>query len=89
MTLISTQQLVIVKDNVGTYMTGGIITTGDLFFSSPAMPKIMGLSGHDNTVRMAAEVGTEVVLPCEAQGSPSPLVTWRRNGHVIPPVTAG
>lgn len=59
------------------------------FFSSPAMPKIMGVSGHDNTVKMAAEAGTEVVLPCEAQGSPSPLVTWRRNGHLIPPVTAG
>ncbi|XP_075903122.1 hemicentin-1 [Nelusetta ayraudi] len=53
------------------------------------MPKIMGVSGHDNTVKMAAEAGTEVVLPCEAQGSPSPLVTWRRNGHPIPPVTAG
>uniref|UniRef100_A0A3B4XL25 Hemicentin-1-like n=1 Tax=Seriola lalandi dorsalis TaxID=1841481 RepID=A0A3B4XL25_SERLL len=51
--------------------------------------KIMGVSGHDNTVKMAAEVGTEVVLPCEAQGSPSPLVTWSRNGHPIPPVTAG
>uniref|UniRef100_M3ZDA5 Cell adhesion molecule-related/down-regulated by oncogenes n=1 Tax=Xiphophorus maculatus TaxID=8083 RepID=M3ZDA5_XIPMA len=50
--------------------------------------KIMGVSGHDNIVRMAAEVGTEVVLPCEAQGSPSPLVKWSRNGHPIPPVTA-
>lgn len=49
----------------------------------------MGMSGHDNIVRMAAEVGTEVVLPCEAQGSPSPLVKWSRNGHPIPPVTAG
>lgn len=57
--------------------------------SSPVMPKIMGVSGHDNTVKMAAEVGAEVVLPCEAEGSPSPLVTWSRNGHPIPPVTAG
>lgn len=57
--------------------------------SSPGMPKIMGVSGHDNMVKMAAEVGAEVVLPCEAQGSPSPLVTWSRNGHPIPPVTAG
>uniref|UniRef100_A0A671UMA6 Ig-like domain-containing protein n=1 Tax=Sparus aurata TaxID=8175 RepID=A0A671UMA6_SPAAU len=40
-------------------------------------------------VKMAAEVGAEVVLPCEAEGSPSPLVTWSRNGHPIPPVTAG
>lgn len=57
--------------------------------SSPAMPRIMGVSGHDNVVKMAAEVGTEVVLPCEAQGSPTPLVIWSRNGHPIPPVTAG
>lgn len=53
------------------------------------MPKIMGVSGHDNLVEMAAEVGAEVVLPCEAQGNPSPLVTWSRNGHPIPLVTAG
>uniref|UniRef100_A0A8D2ZR19 Hemicentin-1 n=1 Tax=Scophthalmus maximus TaxID=52904 RepID=A0A8D2ZR19_SCOMX len=51
--------------------------------------KIMGVRDHDNTVKMTAEVGAEVVLPCEAQGSPSPLVTWSRNGHPIPPVTAG
>lgn len=61
----------------------------NFFPSFPAVPKIVGVSGHDNTVKMAAEVGTEIVLPCEAQGSPSPLITWSRNGHPIPPVTAG
>ncbi|XP_074526683.1 hemicentin-1 [Halichoeres trimaculatus] len=61
----------------------------EIQLSVNTMPKIMGVSGHDNTVKMAAEVGTEVVLPCDAQGSPSPLVTWSRNGHLIPPVTAG
>lgn len=61
----------------------------NLFPSALAMPKIMGVRDHDNTVKMTAEVGAEVVLPCEAQGSPSPLVTWSRNGHPIPPVTAG
>lgn len=54
-----------------------------------AMPKINGVTSNDQTVKMAAEVGTEVVLPCEAKGNPSPLVTWSRNGHPIPPVTAG
>lgn len=54
-----------------------------------AIPRIVGASDHDNLVKMAAEVGAEVVLPCEAQGSPTPLVTWNRNGHPIPPVTAG
>lgn len=57
--------------------------------SSTAVPKIIGVTGNDSTVKMAAEVGSEVVLPCETQGTPSPLVTWSRNGHPIPPVTAG
>ncbi|XP_034025662.1 LOW QUALITY PROTEIN: hemicentin-1 [Thalassophryne amazonica] len=61
----------------------------EIQLSINTMPKIMGVSGHDNTVQMAAEVGTEVVLPCEAQGNPSPLVKWSRNGHPIPPITAG
>ncbi|KAM6944598.1 hemicentin-1 [Lycodopsis pacificus] len=61
----------------------------EIQLSVNTMPKIVGVSGHDSTVKMAAEVGTEVVLPCEVQGSPSPLVTWSRNGHPIPPVTAG
>ncbi|KAF7658577.1 hypothetical protein LDENG_00010770 [Lucifuga dentata] len=61
----------------------------EIQLSVNTMPKIMGVSSHDNTVKMAAEVGTEVVLPCEVQGSPSPLVTWSRNGLPIPPVTAG
>ncbi|XP_033947808.1 hemicentin-1 [Pseudochaenichthys georgianus] len=61
----------------------------EIQLSVNSMPKIVGVSGHDDLVKMAAEVGAEVVLPCEAQGSPSPLVTWSRNGHPIPPVTAG
>ncbi|XP_071783895.2 hemicentin-1 [Centroberyx gerrardi] len=63
-------------------------TSREIQLSVNTMPKIMGVSGHDNTVKMAAEVGTEVILPCEVQGSPSPSVTWSRNGQPIPPVTA-
>ncbi|KAL0979469.1 hypothetical protein UPYG_G00185480 [Umbra pygmaea] len=51
-------------------------------------PRILGVSGQENTVKMSAEVGSEVILPCQVQGSPSPLVTWSRNGQPIPPVTA-
>ncbi|KAM6930619.1 hemicentin-1 [Xenentodon cancila] len=79
--------------NAGIYMCTAASSAGyasrEIQLSVNTMPKIMGVSGHDNIVKMAAEVGTEVVLPCEAQGSPSPLVTWSRNGHPIPPVTAG
>ncbi|XP_023249744.1 hemicentin-1-like [Seriola lalandi dorsalis] len=80
-------------DDAGIYICTATSPVGyasrEIQLSVNTMPKIMGVSGHDNTVKMAAEVGTEVVLPCEAQGSPSPLVTWSRNGHPIPPVTAG
>ncbi|TKS79048.1 Hemicentin-2 [Collichthys lucidus] len=80
-------------DDAGIYICTATSPVGyasrEIQLSINSMPKIMGVSGHDNLVKMAAEVGTEVVLPCEAQGSPSPLVTWSRNGHPIPPVTAG
>ncbi|XP_072244443.1 hemicentin-1 [Leuresthes tenuis] len=80
-------------DDAGIYICTATSPVGyasrEIQLSVNSMPKIMGVSGHDNTVKMAAEVGAEVVLPCEAQGTPSPLVTWSRNGHPIPPVTAG
>ncbi|KAM3610982.1 uncharacterized protein V6R79_011806 [Siganus canaliculatus] len=81
------------SDDAGIYICTATSPVGyasrEVQLSVNSVPKIMGVSGHDNMVKMAAEVGTEVVLPCEAQGSPSPLVTWSRNGHPIPPVTAG
>ncbi|XP_054466068.1 hemicentin-1 [Anoplopoma fimbria] len=81
------------NDDAGIYICTATSPVGyasrEIQLSVNTMPKIVGVSGHDNTVKMAAEVGTEVVLPCEAQGSPSPLVIWSRNGHPIPPVTAG
>ncbi|XP_014015728.2 hemicentin-1 [Salmo salar] len=63
-------------------------TSREIKLSVNTKPKIVGVSGEENTVKMAAEVGSEVILPCEVQGSPSPLVTWSRNGQPIPPVTA-
>ncbi|KAL2092655.1 hypothetical protein ACEWY4_012453 [Coilia grayii] len=51
-------------------------------------PKIAGADERQKPVKMAAEVGSEVILPCEVEGSPPPQVTWSRNGHPIPPVTA-
>ncbi|XP_058491292.1 hemicentin-1 [Solea solea] len=80
-------------DDAGIYICTATSPVGyasrEIQLSVNTLPKIAGVSGHDQTVKMTAEVGTEVVLSCEAQGSPSPLVTWSRNGHPIPPVTAG
>ncbi|KAF6729918.1 Hemicentin-1 [Oryzias melastigma] len=61
----------------------------EIQLSVNTMPTIQGVSSHDSVIKMSAEVGREVILPCEVQGSPSPLVTWSRNGLPIPPVTAG
>ncbi|KAM9391508.1 hemicentin-1 [Pholidichthys leucotaenia] len=80
-------------DHAGVYICTATSPVGfasrEIQLSVNTLPRIMGVTGHDNIVNMAAEVGTEVILPCDAQGSPSPLVTWTRNGHLIPPVTAG
>ncbi|XP_072563615.1 hemicentin-1 [Paramormyrops kingsleyae] len=51
-------------------------------------PTLVGRSDHETTVKMAVEAGSEVILPCEAQGSPTPLVIWLRDGRPIPPVSA-
>ncbi|XP_035291447.1 hemicentin-1 [Anguilla anguilla] len=50
-------------------------------------PKIVSRTSKQ-PVKMDAEVGSEVILPCEAKGIPTPLVTWTRDGHPIPPITA-
>ncbi|XP_037536631.1 hemicentin-2 [Nematolebias whitei] len=80
-------------DDAGIYICTATSPVGyasrEIQLSVNTMPRITGMSGHDNVVEVAAEVGTEVVLLCEVQGRPSPLVTWSRNGHPIPPVTAG
>ncbi|XP_019718321.1 hemicentin-1 isoform X1 [Hippocampus comes] len=80
-------------DDAGIYICTATSSVGyasrEIQLSVNTIPKIAGASDHDNIVKMSAEVGAEVVLPCEAQGSPTPLVTWNRNGHPIPPVTAG
>ncbi|XP_073692711.1 hemicentin-1 [Garra rufa] len=63
-------------------------TSREMHLSVNSKPRIVGAEGSRTTVKMAAEVGSEVILPCEVNGSPAPLVTWSRNGQPIPPVTA-
>ncbi|XP_001920501.5 hemicentin-1 [Danio rerio] len=63
-------------------------TSREMHLIVNSKPRIVGADGSQVTVKMAAEVGSEVILPCEVQGSPTPLVTWSRNGQTIPPVTA-
>ncbi|KAK6480953.1 hemicentin-1-like [Huso huso] len=51
-------------------------------------PRIGGGRNLTEPIRISAAVGSEVTLPCEVQGSPTPLVTWSRDGYPVPPITA-
>ncbi|XP_041098662.1 hemicentin-1 isoform X2 [Polyodon spathula] len=51
-------------------------------------PRIGGGRNLTEPIRIAAVVGSEVTLPCEVQGSPTPSVTWSRDGYPVPPITA-
>ncbi|KAJ8413768.1 hypothetical protein AAFF_G00063660 [Aldrovandia affinis] len=63
-------------------------TSQEIQLSVNTKPRIVGRSGREQPVKMEAVVGSEVILPCETEGSPTPLVTWSRDGHPIPPITA-
>ncbi|KAK2497114.1 hypothetical protein MC885_006694 [Smutsia gigantea] len=54
-----------------------------------AEPRIRGNGSHDadKPLRVTANAGDEVTLDCEAQGSPSPLITWTKDSRPVPPVT--
>lgn len=54
-----------------------------------AKPKIKmnDSQAPDAPLRVTVKVGEEVTLDCEAQGSPTPLVTWTKDTHPLLPVT--
>ncbi|XP_072488821.1 hemicentin-2 isoform X7 [Notamacropus eugenii] len=41
----------------------------------------------DRPVTITAMAGKELTLQCEAQGSPTPLVTWTKDSQQLPPIT--
>ncbi|XP_008585904.1 PREDICTED: hemicentin-2-like, partial [Galeopterus variegatus] len=49
--------------------------------------KVNGSHDADVPLRVTAKAGEEVTLECEAQGSPTPLVTWTKDSRPVPPVT--
>ncbi|XP_056628956.1 hemicentin-1 isoform X2 [Triplophysa dalaica] len=79
-------------EDSGVYMCTATSAVGytnrEMHLSVNTRPRIVGSDGPQAMVEKAAEVGSEVILTCEVQGSPAPLVTWSRNGQPIPPVTA-
>lgn len=41
----------------------------------------------DVPLRVTVKAGEEVTLDCEAQGSPTPLLTWTKDANPLLPVT--
>uniref|UniRef100_F6QD70 Hemicentin 2 n=1 Tax=Ornithorhynchus anatinus TaxID=9258 RepID=F6QD70_ORNAN len=64
-------------------------STQEIRLSVNTKPKIIGDGSHDldGPINVTAVAGQETTLSCEAQGSPPPLVTWKKESQPLPPVT--
>jgi hypothetical protein len=51
------------------------------------MIKMNGSQAVDVPLRVTVKAGEEVTLDCEAQGSPTPLLTWTKDANPLLPVT--
>ncbi|XP_078407396.1 LOW QUALITY PROTEIN: hemicentin-1-like [Cetorhinus maximus] len=53
-------------------------------------PKIGGTSpgNLDEPIEITATAGMEVTLPCEVQGSPPPIIRWKKDGRLVPFMSA-
>ncbi|XP_072421818.1 hemicentin-1-like isoform X1 [Chiloscyllium punctatum] len=53
-------------------------------------PQIDGVNPDnlDKPIKITATAGTEVTLPCEVQGSPPPIIRWKKDSRLVPLVSA-
>ncbi|XP_007942419.2 hemicentin-2 [Orycteropus afer afer] len=58
----------------------------EMWLSVNTKPRIHVNGSHDadRPLRVTAKVGEEVILDCEAQGSPAPLVSWMKDSRSMP-----
>ncbi|XP_049752935.1 hemicentin-2 isoform X2 [Elephas maximus indicus] len=76
--------------DAGTYVCTATNAVGfssqEIRLSVNTKPKIHvnGSQDADGSLSVTAKAGEEVTLECEAQGSPSPLVTWMKDSRPMP-----
>ncbi|XP_078083679.1 hemicentin-1-like [Mustelus asterias] len=53
-------------------------------------PKIDGMNPDNpgEPIRITATAGTEVKLPCEVEGSPPPIIRWKKDARLVPLMSA-
>ncbi|XP_012862831.2 hemicentin-2 [Echinops telfairi] len=58
----------------------------EMWLSVNTKPRIQANGSQEEglPLRVTAKAGEEVTLDCEAQGSPTPLVTWTKDSHRMP-----
>lgn len=59
-----------------------------LFPTAKPKIKMNDSQATDAPLRVTVKTGEEVTLDCEAQGSPTPLVTWTKDANPLLPVTS-
>ncbi|KAM6170210.1 hemicentin-2 [Rhynchocyon petersi] len=79
--------------DAGAYVCTATNTVGfssqEMWLSVNTKPRIHvnGSQDANGPLKVTAKAGEEVILDCEAQGSPPPLVTWMKNFHPLPLVS--
>ncbi|GAB1286208.1 Hemicentin-2 [Apodemus speciosus] len=89
--------LVIVQpspEDAGAYVCTATNSVGfssqEMWLSVNTKPRIKmnDSQATDAPLRVTVKTGEEVTLDCEAQGSPTPLVTWTKDANPLLPVTS-
>ncbi|XP_071981860.1 hemicentin-2 isoform X2 [Engystomops pustulosus] len=71
-----------------TNVVGAASRAAQLIVHTKPRINVNGTSDPGSPIHMVAALGSEVTLPCEAQGSPLPTVSWRKDSFPLPIVSA-
>ncbi|OCT57560.1 hypothetical protein XELAEV_18003341mg [Xenopus laevis] len=82
------------REDAGKYVCeGDVDLTAEnthYYLNKDAKPRININGSHDQStpVRVVAALGAEITLPCDVEGSPLPVVSWRKDSLPLPIVSA-